>query len=127
MTKKIGPNFNDDLRKAGLEDIPIQWSSDGQVFGLENLNEKTRKKVEKVIASHQADPDPGPLITAQLILNRMAEAGVDADEFARQLLANAPGEFLRFAARGGWRKAQIEALLLAGGVSASAARRISQV
>lgn len=53
---KFGPTFGDEIIAAGLADA-ITWSAD-EVFGRDDLTAAKKKKLDAVIAAHDATKEP---------------------------------------------------------------------
>ncbi len=76
--KPLGQTFASELAAAGLLTLPISWGSDGQISGVEALQEGDRIALDAVIAAH----DP---VAVRLDDYRLAiQAHVDATAQARQ-------------------------------------------
>lgn len=60
--KQLGPSFGAELVAAGLGGLPVSWSSDGAVTGLEALDAAQRKTFAKLYAAH----DPALVSLAEL-------------------------------------------------------------
>lgn len=57
--KQLGPSFGAELVAAGLGGLPVSWSSDGAVTGLEGLDAAQCKRFAAIYAAH--DPARLPL------------------------------------------------------------------
>ena len=54
MTKQIGRSFGEELIAAGLNELPISWTSAGEFTGREELTAEQNSALDAVIAAHDA-------------------------------------------------------------------------
>ena len=50
----IGPNFSNELEKAGLIGLPFTWGDDGTIEGKDNLTSEQQTKLQVVIDAHDS-------------------------------------------------------------------------
>jgi len=62
----FGPNFAGELVAAGLINLPLSWTPDGQIFARENLTTEQNRILDAVIAAH----DPTKTAVPQIISRR---------------------------------------------------------
>lgn len=51
----IGTNFADDLRAAGLGDLPVSWDSSGLLQFADTVSEENRQAIAEVLEAHIPD------------------------------------------------------------------------
>lgn len=63
---RLGPMFGQELTAAGLVNVPLSWTQDGEIFGRENLTPEQNATLDAVIAAH----DPTKTIVPTIISDR---------------------------------------------------------
>ena len=88
----IGPNFSNELEKAGLMGLPFTWGDDGSIQGKERLTPDQQTKLQAVIDAHdssKANPqDEINRLEALETPTRIADATLGDADAIKWLTAN---------------------------------------
>lgn len=77
MSQRIGPTFVDELRAAGLGDVPLAWTADGELSFVNSTSLEVRAAIKAVLDAH----DPGPGLLAAVRRERQAYINQRRDAF----------------------------------------------
>jgi hypothetical protein len=69
----IGPDFYNELVAAGLNGLPFSWSSDGTIFGRENLTAQQNSSLDAVIAAHNPNLQLKNIVPFQTFITRWTD------------------------------------------------------
>jgi hypothetical protein len=83
MAVVIGPHFPDELRAAGLLNLPFTWGPDGAIQYDARLTANQRTAIQAVLAAHNpatpADPTAQQVAAGVVVANRFpSDAQIDA-------------------------------------------------